>query len=139
MIEFTSGKTIWTGVMILTYMFALMGIQASPAFTMWQFGNKNPRPFPWQQAFASTFVVGFALFFFTAFQGLGGVLLTDVLGITKDSDLVPLLMKNYIPGFWLGLVFIGAIAAMHSTAAPYVGTGATIICRDVYFLSLIHI
>ena len=133
MIEFTSGKTIWTGVMILTYMFALMGIQASPAFTMWQFGNKNPRPFPWQQAFASTFVVGFALFFFTAFQGLGGVLLTDVLGITKDSDLVPLLMKNYIPGFWLGLVFIGAIAAMHSTAAPYVGTGATIICRDVYF------
>ncbi len=136
MIEFTSGKTIWTGVMILTYMFALMGIQASPAFTMWQFGNKNPRPFPWQQAFASTFVVGFALFFFTAFQGLGGQLLTETLGITKDSDLVPLLMKNYIPGFWLGLVFIGAIAAMHSTAAPYVGTGATIICRDVYFRSI---
>ena len=133
MIEFTSGKTIWTGVMILTYMFSLMGIQASPAFTMWQFANKNPKPFPWQQAFASTFVVGVALFFFTAIQGLGGILLTDVLNIAKDSDLVPKIMEAYIPGFWLGLVFIGAIAAMHSTAAPYIGTGSTIICRDVFF------
>lgn len=133
MIEFTSGKTIWTGVMILTYMFALMGIQASPAFTMWQFANKNPRPFPWQQAFLSTFVVGFALFFFTAIQGLGGRLLTDVLDISKDSDLVPKILDAYIPGFWKGLVFIGAIAAMHSTAAPYVGTGSTIVSRDVFF------
>ena len=132
-IKFTSGKTIWTSVMILTYMFSLMGIQASPAFTMWQFANKNPKPFAWQQAFASTFVVGLALFFFTAIQGLGGRLLTDVLNITKDSDLVPKLMEAYVPGFWLGLVFIGAIAAMHSTAAPYVGTGSTIMCRDVYF------
>jgi Na+/proline symporter len=133
MIEITSGKTIWTGVMILTYMFALMGIQASPAFTMWQLANKDPRPFPWQQAFASTFMVGFAMFFFTAIQGMGGRLLTDVLGIAKDSDLVPKLMEAYVPGVWLGLVFIGAIAAMHSTAAPYVGTGSTIMCRDVYF------
>ena len=133
MIEFTSGKTIWTGAMILTYMFALMGIQASPAFTMWQFANKDPRPFPWQQAFASTFVVGIALFFFSTIQGMGGRLLTDVLNIAKDSDLVPKIMEAYIPGFWLGLVFIGAIAAMHSTAAPYVGTGSTILCRDVYF------
>jgi SSS family solute:Na+ symporter len=69
MIAFTSGTTIWTGMMILTYMFSLMGIQASPAFTMWAFSNKNPRPFPWQQAIASTFFVGFALFFFTAIQG----------------------------------------------------------------------
>jgi Na+/proline symporter len=110
-----------------------MGIQASPAFTMWQFANKDPKPFPWQQAFASTFVVGFVLFFFTAIQGMGGRLLGDVMSLAKDSDLVPKIMEVYIPGFWLGLVFIGAIAAMHSTAAPYVGTGSTIICRDVYF------
>ncbi|MBW2590903.1 MAG: sodium:solute symporter family protein, partial [Deltaproteobacteria bacterium] len=65
------GETAWTAVMILTYMFALMGIQSSPAFTMWTFGIKNPKPLAWQQAFMSTFVVGFALFFFTAFQGMG--------------------------------------------------------------------
>ncbi|MFZ5633170.1 MAG: sodium:solute symporter family protein [Bacillota bacterium] len=132
-IEFTTGKTIWTGVMILTYLFSLMGIQSSPAFTMWAFANKNPRPFPWQQAFASTWLVGFALFFFSAFQGLGGIFLTDTLKIAKDSDVVPKLMQEFVPGIWLGIVFIGAIAAMHSTAAPYVGTGSTIICRDVYF------
>ncbi|MEW6423471.1 MAG: sodium:solute symporter family protein [Bacillota bacterium] len=133
LIEFTTGKQIWTTAMILTYMFSLMGIQSSPAFTMWQFANKNPRPFAWQQAFASTWLVGFALFFFTAIQGMGGKFLTSALGIAKDGDVVPSLMQHFVPGIWLGIVFIGAIAAMHSTAAPYVGTGSTIMCRDVYF------
>ena len=31
----------WTGIMILSYMFALMGIQSAPAFTMWSFSNKS--------------------------------------------------------------------------------------------------
>jgi SSS family solute:Na+ symporter len=138
MIQFTSGKTIWTGVMILTYMFALMGIQASPAFTMWAFSNKNPRPFPWQQAIASTFVVGFALFFFTAIQGMGGRVVADeiskALGVTvSNRNLVPALMEYYLPGFFLAFVTVGALAAMQSTAAPYIGTGSTILARDVYF------
>ena len=33
----------------------------------------------------------------------------------------------------VGLVFVGAIASIHSTAAPYIGTGGTILLRDVYF------
>jgi SSS family solute:Na+ symporter len=132
-IQFTSGTTIWTGMMILTYMFSLMGIQASPAFTMWSFSNKNPRPFPWQQAIASTFFVGFALFFFTAIQGMGGRVVMDALGITSDRDLVPKLIHSYAPGFWAAFVVIGALAAMQSTAAPYIATGSTILCRDVYF------
>ena len=132
-IEFTAGRTIWTGVMILTYMFSLMGIQASPAFTMWSFSNRNPRPFPWQQAIASTFFVGFALFFFTAIQGMGGRVETVALGITSDRDLVPHLIEHYAPGFWAALIVLGALAAMQSTAAPYIGTGSTILARDVYF------
>ncbi|MGH7366992.1 MAG: sodium:solute symporter family protein [Candidatus Rokuibacteriota bacterium] len=133
-IQFTSGTTIWTGMMILTYMFALMGIQASPAFTMWSFSNRNPRPFPWQQAIASTFFVGFALFFFTAIQGLGGRVLASDLGIDiTNRNLVPELMHAYLPGFWLAFVTIAALAAMQSTAAPYIGTGSTILARDVYF------
>jgi hypothetical protein len=36
---------LWTGIMCLTYMFALMGIQSAPAFTMWAFGNNDPKPF----------------------------------------------------------------------------------------------
>lgn len=62
----------WTAIMVLTYMFALMGIQSAPAFSMWAFANKSPAPFPWQQVWASSFAIGFILFVFTAFQGIGG-------------------------------------------------------------------
>ena len=135
-INFTVGETTWTTVMILTYMFALMGIQSSPAFIMWQFANKNPRPFAWQQVFMSTFIVGFALFFFTAFQGLGAVALNQAgeLNLAQDSDVVPQLMASYIPSFLLGVTFIGLIAAMHSTAAPYIGTAGSMLLRDIWWL-----
>ncbi len=136
------GETAWTAVMVLTYMFALMGIQSSPAFTLWNFGIKSPKPLAWQQAFMSTFVVGFALFYFTAFQGMGarvleltGYTMSDgsLFSIAKDSDVVPKLMMEFLPPVVLGLVFMGAIAAIHSTAAPYIGTGGTILLRDVYW------
>jgi SSS family solute:Na+ symporter len=62
----------WTGIMILTYMFALMGIQSSPAFSMWAFSNHDPAPFAPQQVWASSFGIGIILFLFTAMQGMGG-------------------------------------------------------------------
>jgi solute:Na+ symporter, SSS family len=62
----------WTGVMILTYMFALMGIQSAPAFSMWAFSNQDPAPFAPQQVWASSFGIGIILFLFTAMQGMGG-------------------------------------------------------------------
>ncbi len=131
------GESAWTSVMILSYMFALMGIQSSPAFTMWTFGIKSPKPLAWQQAFMSTFVVGFALFFFTAFQGMGAKILqiTGVEGFAEltNRNTVPLLMNGFLPPVMLGVVFMGAIAAIHSTAAPYIGTGGSILLRDVYW------
>jgi Na+/proline symporter len=129
------GGPPWTAVMVLTYMFALMGIQSSPAFILWNFGMKSPKPLAWQQVFMSTFVVGLALFFFTAFQGMGGRILQlqGVVDIPTNADVVPILMTKFLPGPVLGLVFLGAIAAIHSTAAPYIGTGGTILLRDVYW------
>ncbi|HKK91317.1 MAG TPA: sodium:solute symporter family protein [Desulfobacteraceae bacterium] len=125
----------WTAVMILTYMFALMGIQSSPAFILWNFGLKNPKPLAWQQVFMSTFVVGVCLFFFAAFQGMGAKILelSGEMVIANSGDVVPKLMTHFLPGPVLGLVFLGAIAAIHSTAAPYIGTGGTIIQRDVWW------
>jgi SSS family solute:Na+ symporter len=81
--------------------------------------------------------VGFALFYFTAFQGLGAKVL-QVAGHPAFQDVnqatvVPVLMKEFLPGIALGLVFMGAIAAIHSTAAPYIGTGGSILLRDVYY------
>lgn len=137
LIHFELGRK-WTAIYILTYMFALMGIQSSPAFTMWNFGIKSPKPLAWQQAFMTVFVVGFSLFFFAAFQGLGAKILQlqGVEGfaeLAKDTTVVPLLMDKFLPPIMLGVVFMGAISAIHSTAAPYVGTGGSILLRDVYW------
>jgi Na+/proline symporter len=74
----------WTGIMILTYMFALMGIQSAPAFSMWAFSNHSPKPFAPQQVWASSFGIGIILFLFTAMQGLGGHLLGADLGFMAE-------------------------------------------------------
>ncbi len=137
LIHFGLGRK-WTAIYLLTYMFALMGIQSSPAFTMWNFGIKSPKPLAWQQTFMTVFVVGFSLFFFAAFQGLGARILQiqgveGFVNLAKDVSVVPLLMKSFLPPVMLGIVFMGAISAIHSTAAPYVGTGGSIVLRDVYW------
>ena len=136
LIHFGLGRQ-WTAIYILTYMFALMGIQSSPAFTMWNFGIKSPKVLAWQQAFMTVFVVGFALFFFAAFQGLGAKILElqgfeGFVGI-KSNQVVATLMVKFLPPVILGLVFMGAIGAIHSTAAPYINTGGSILLRDVYW------
>ena len=81
-IQFVSGLGVdepvggvWTGMMILTYLIAMMGIQATPTFTMWAFSNKSPKPFAPQQVCASALGIGLILMVFTAIQGLGGHLL----------------------------------------------------------------
>ncbi len=148
----------WTGVMILTYMFALMGIHSSPAFSMWAFSNKNPEPFAPQQVWASAFGIGFILFTFTAIQGIGGHFLgadlafaerfpeltNNVMGAGlqgkdlmespgKQGMLVPQLihlMGDSAP--WLvGLLAVCALAAMQSTGAAYMSTAGGMLTRDI--------
>ncbi|MEN8131110.1 MAG: sodium:solute symporter family protein [Pseudomonadota bacterium] len=148
----------WTGVMVLTYMFALMGIQSAPAFSMWSFSNKNPRPFAPQQVWASSAGIGFILFVFTAFQGLGGhflgadvafnaahpELVNNVMGAGlgdidlmestgKQGMLVPQLISllgESMP--WLvGLLSVCALAAMQSTGAAYMSTAGGMLTRDL--------
>ncbi len=148
----------WTGVMILTYMFALMGIQSAPAFSMWAFSNHNPRPFAPQQVWASSFGIGIILMVFTAMQGLGGHflgadlafmqahpeavtnLMQEHLGDTdlmdspgKQGMLVPQiinLMSDAAP--WLvGLLSVCALAAMQSTGAAYMSTAGGMLMRDL--------
>ena len=156
-IQFTAGLGketpiggLWTGVMCLTYMFALMGIQSSPAFSMWSFANNNPRPFAPQQVWASSMGIGFILFFFTAFQGMGahllganpavteaGFALSDVLSgaIAKKPDsLVPHYINQIASAApWLvGLLAVCALAAMQSTGAAYMSTAGGMLTRDLY-------
>ena len=156
-IQFTAGLGketpvggLWTGVMCLTYMFALMGIQASPAFTMWAFGNKDPRPFAPQQVWASSAAVGLIMFVFTAAQGMGahflganpavseaGIAVANILPdltANKQGGLVPHyinLVGDTAP--WIvGLLAVCALAAMQSTGAAYMSTAGGILTRDLY-------
>ena len=126
----------WTGIMCMTYMFALMGIQSSPAFSMWAFSNKTSRAFRWQQVVASALVIGVILFTFTIFQGLGGQMLVykGILVDVTDSNLVPKiisLLSKSVP--WLvGLLAVCALAAMQSTGAAYMSTFSAMVTRDIY-------
>nr|VFK50494.1 MAG: Na+/proline symporter [Candidatus Kentron sp. TUN]VFK51739.1 MAG: Na+/proline symporter [Candidatus Kentron sp. TUN] len=148
----------WTGIMILTYMFALMGIQSAPAFSMWAFSNHNPKPFAPQQVWASSFGIGAILISFTAIQGLGGhflgadlaflekhpELVNNVMSVGlggkdlmesagKQGMLVPqliYLLENVAP--WLvGLLSVCALAAMQSTGAAYMSTAGGMLTRDI--------
>lgn len=127
---------MWTGMMCMTYMFALMGIQSSPAFSMWAFANKTSRPFRWQQVAASSIVIGLILFTFTSFQGMGGHVLiaNGVIQSATDKDLVPQLINLLSTSTpWLvGLLAVCALAAMQSTGAAYMSTFSAMVTRDIY-------
>lgn len=156
-IQFTAGLGketpvggLWTGIMVLTYMFALMGIQSAPAFTMWAFGNNDPKPFAPQQVWASSFGIGLILFFFTAFQGMGAHLLGANSAVTKAGlalnnalpDLIANKQGGLVPHYintigdgapWLvGLLAVCALAAMQSTGAAYMSTAGGMLTRDLY-------
>ena len=126
----------WTGIMCMTYMFALMGIQSSPAFSMWAFSNKTSKAFRWQQVVASSVVIGIILFTFTIFQGIGGQVLIaqGVLDSANDSNLVPQLINLLSKAApWLvGLLAVCALAAMQSTGAAYMSTFSAMVTRDIY-------
>jgi len=143
----------WTGVMVLTYMFALMGIQSAPAFSMWSFSNKNPRPFAPQQVWASSFGIGFILIVFTAIQGMGAHFLgadpvmtaagfKDILHVGGDLMKTPGKQGMVVPALihllsdsapWaVGLLAVCALAAMQSTGAAYMSTAAGMFTRDLY-------
>jgi solute:Na+ symporter, SSS family len=140
---------VWTGVMVLTYMLALMGIQSAPAFTMWAFGNNSPKPFAPQQVWASSFAIGLILFFFTATQGMGGNLLGANPAVNEAGLAIAQVLPESIAGKpdsiiphyfnliadaapWLvGLLAVCALAAMQSTGAAYMSTAGGMLTRDI--------
>lgn len=157
-IQFTAGLGVetptgglWTGIMCLTYMFALMGIQSAPAFSMWSFSNTNPKPFAPQQVWASSFGIGFILMVFTAMQGMGahllggnpnaaeaGIQLNNIIDAEYVMGNPDGLVAFYINSIssaapWaVGLLAVCALAAMQSTGAAYMSTAGGILTRDLY-------
>ncbi|MFT7532838.1 MAG: SSS family solute:Na+ symporter, partial [Gammaproteobacteria bacterium] len=65
----------WTAIMCLTFMMSVMGIQASPAVTMWGFASQSPRGFAIYQVWGAAFCVGIIMLLFATFIGVSAHLL----------------------------------------------------------------
>ena len=149
---FSTDDGKWTPTFIFTFMLALMGIQCSPAFSMWAFSNESPKPFASQQVIASSLVMGFIMFVFTAIQGIGTHLLganalfqknhpelmhkingASMEGVTVSDTLIPKIIQllDNIP-ILAALLAVCALAAMQSTASSYISTTSGIFTRDIF-------
>ena len=140
----------WTAMMIFTFTISFMGIILSPSFSMLSYTAKHPKVFSYYQIWGSAVVVGLLLFVFTTFQGIGasllganaeinsnGFLIDKLLPEISNSDHSSIiyhiisLMDNH--ALWLtGLLAVGLIAALQSTAASLLMTSGSIINRDFY-------
>jgi Na+/proline symporter len=124
----------WIGVMILTSILALMGIQAAPAFSMWAFASRDPAPFAPQQVWASCLVFGIILLLFAAVQGMSeGLALGGSLNESRQAVLVPQLIEVITTRTpWLvALLAVCALAALQAAGASYMSTAGGMLTRDL--------
>ena len=140
----------WTAMMIFTFAISFMGVVLSPSFSMWSYTAKHPKVFSYYQIWGSAVVVGILLFVFATYQGIGASLLganseinSSGLSINKilpevsseDHSLLIYKIINLMDNsaLWVtGLLAVGVIAAIQSTAAAFLITSGGIITRDLY-------
>jgi Na+/proline symporter len=138
---------VWTTSMILSYVLALMGLQASPAFTIWGMSCSNVKGFAAQQVWASAALMGLILVFFPVVAGLGAHFLGTSqveAGLTLSHTLPALSAVNsmrvallYIAAVarsepWFGaLLAVCALAAIQAMTAAFVAATATMFARDI--------
>ena len=140
----------WTAMMIFTFTLSFMGVVLSPSFSMWSYSAKHPKVFSYYQVWGSAVAIGFILFIFSTYQGIGasllganseinnsGLSIITVLPELSQKDHT-LLLYNIInlmdnSALWLtGLLAVGVIAAIQSTSAAFLMTSGSIITRDLY-------
>ena len=140
----------WTAMMIFTFTISFMGIVLSPSFSMWSYSAKNTKVFSYYQIWGSAVVIGLLLFIFSTYQGVGASLLGANTDINNNSlsinnllpevsrtehtiilsHIISLMDKNAL--WFTGLLTVGLIAALQSTAATFLMTSGSIITRDLY-------
>ena len=140
----------WTAMMIFTFTISFMGVVLSPSFSMWSYSAKHPKVFSYYQIWGSAVAIGFLLFIFSTYQGIGASLLganseVNSNGLSIDKILPEISQKDHTllvyhiinlmdnSALWLtGLLAVGVIAAIQSTAAAFLMTSGSIITRDLY-------
>ena len=140
----------WTAMMIFTFTISFMGVVLSPSFSMWSYSAKHPKVFSYYQVWGSAVAIGFLLFIFSTYQGIGASLLganpevnSNGLSINKilpelsqkDHSLLIYNIINLMDNnaLWLtGLLAVVIIASIQSTAAAFLMTSGSIITMDLY-------
>jgi hypothetical protein len=117
---------------------------------MLSYSAKHPKAFSYYQIWGSAVIVGLLLFIFTTFQGIGanllganaeinsnGLFINKLLPEVSNKDHSSIiyhiinLMDKY--ALWLtGLLAVGLVAALQSTAAVLLMTSGSIVTRDLY-------
>ena len=160
-IQFTAGLgqqapvgSIWSASMILTYSFALMGIQSSPSFSMLGFSCRDTRGFAPQQVWATGAIVGLVLLFFATAYGLGMHAMSASLGALPGAAPAQLAASTALTAFnhgqpvdvstafiqsmsarhpWMSaLLALCVVTAVQIAAAAYVLTTASMFSTDIY-------
>ena len=140
---------IWTSSMILTFVFALSGIQISPNMSMLTYSSKEIQNLGTQQIWFSSFLMGFLLIFFITPVGVGSILLGGNEAVNQSGNnisniippnLYPDQYDSLVPNLiniigeysfvFFGILAICAIAAVQATSSIYLTTSA-IITRDI--------
>jgi len=141
---------LWTGVMCLSFLFALLGVMAAPTFSIWAFSSESPRPFAAQQVWASAAAVGAILLIFSAIQGAGALFLGANKAVTeaglavaqvlpdlsggRQAALVPYYINSVAEALpWLAaLLAVCGLVAMQATGAVHLAASGTMLSRDMF-------
>ena len=141
---------LWTGVMCLSFMFALLGVLAAPAFSIWAFSSETPRPFAAQQVWAAATAVGALVLVFSVIQGAGALFLGANKAVTeaglavaqilpdlsggRQAALVPYYINSVTEALpWLAaLLAVCGLVALQATGAVHLAASGTMLSRDVF-------
>lgn len=136
-VQFTAGLGketpvggVWTSAMVLSYAFALLGLQAAPSFLMLAFSARDVRGFAPQQVWAGAGVIGFIALLFAVAQGLGGRLLAGAQASVDRLHADTLLALGAAHPWFAALLTMGLIGTVQLTAAGCVWTTAAMIAQD---------
>jgi solute:Na+ symporter, SSS family len=141
---------VWTASMVLSYSFALMGLQMAPAFMIGAFATRDVKGFAPQQVWAAAAAIGLILVFLGVTAGMGALFLggsssaaetglavaheLPSLGDGREAGLFAFYLKSVserAPWF-MGLLAVAAVAATQATAALYSSATGTMFSRDFY-------
>ena len=141
---------IWTGVMCLSFMFALLGVLAAPTFSIFAFSSESPRPFAAQQVWASAAVLGAIVLVFSVIQGASALFLGANKAVTEaglavaqvlpdlsdggQAALVPYYINSVTEALpWLAaLLAVCGLVALQATGAVHLAASGMMLSRDVF-------